>query len=241
MNFKSASICLILVTLACTCYSSPVMSLVGGRQNIISHEEGVDPLPEGVVAVEYIESTDSSQYIDIGYVVKSDREICSVSYMRTISDGYAFAGIGGHGNGMNFYLYSGNGCVVSYGRSVYQVWDGNLGGVNEVVNVTIGNGFATSKNTNRGYSITKEIGQYDFSGNVRSFWLFKSNGAGFATPIGLRFFGSTIGEDGNELCKIIPVRVMDDGGESVGAVYDIIRGKLFTNGGSGRFIIGPDK
>ena len=222
-------------------FGSIINSSVSARQIMIVSDEGV-PLPEGVVAVEYIESTDPSQYIDIGYVIKSDKEICSVSYMRTNSDGYAFAGIGRYGNGMNFYLYSGNGCDVSYGRTVYNVWDGNLGGVNEIVKVTFGNGLAVARNINRDYSITKEIGQYDFSGNMRSFWLFKSNGAAeFATPIGLRFIGAEIELNGNELCNIIPVRTMNNRGEFIGAVYDIVRSELFTNSGSGDFIIGPDK
>ena len=160
--------------------------------------------------------------------------------MRTNSNGFAFAGFGGYGNGLNFYLYSGNGCVLTYGRKAYNLWDGNFGGVNEIVNVTFGNGVATARNINRDYSITSELDDYDFSGNSRSFWVFNSNGAGFATPMGLRFMGAKIDGFGDSICNLIPVRIASAEGDDEGAIYDIVRGEVLTKSGSGNFLIGPD-
>ena len=222
-------------------FSEPIRSMISAKGISMINQDGGIPLPEGIVAVEYIESTDSSQYIDIGYVVTSVETVCSVSYMRTNGNGYTFAGFGNYGNGLNLLLYSGNGCVVSYGNKTYNVWDGNLGGVNEILNVTIGNEVAISKNINRDYSITKELDYYDFSRNTKSFWIFKSNGANFDTPLGVRFIGATIKIGENEICNVIPCRFINNDGHNVGCVYDLVREELFTNSGVGEFIIGPDK
>lgn len=40
---------------------------------------------------------------------------------------------------------------------------------------------------------------------------------------------------------LIPVRFTNERGESEGAMYDKVSGKLFRNAGTGSFIIGPDK
>ena len=58
MSLKSTSICLLLMTLACTCYSSPVMSLVGGRQSLSIEHKANSPFP----------------YVDAGLIAMWDGE-----------------------------------------------------------------------------------------------------------------------------------------------------------------------
>lgn len=39
----------------------------------------------------------------------------------------------------------------------------------------------------------------------------------------------------------IPVRFTNENGVSEGAMYDRVSGQLFSNAGTGEFIVGPDK
>ena len=159
-----------------------------------------------------------------------------MTYMRMHSGGYAFGGFGALNSGINFFLYSGNGCVVSYGNKKYNVWDETLGGVNQHLNVTIGNGKAISFNIESDVKIEVDLPEYDFSSNNKSVWILKSNGANFDTPLSLRFYDCIIIDADGELVRdIVPVRVGD-----IGCVFDKVTQQLFYNKGSGNFNLGRD-
>ena len=47
-------------------------------------------------------------------------------------------------------------------------------------------------------------------------------------------------QDGTKLLDWIPVRFTNENGETEGAMYDLVSQSLFTNQGTGSFVIGPD-
>ena len=225
----------ILILLGFVSFGNIINSNISGR-SILMNGSKSSPFPDGIVPIEYVETTANDQYIDIEYVPKSCNITFQVTYVRTHSNGYAFAGYGSNRSGINFFLYSGNGCVASYGNAAYNIWDGTLGGVDNHLIVTLGNGKAIAMNVERGVVIEQDLPYYDFSSNQKSFWILKSNGANFDTPLGLRFCDCTIiVADGEIAMDIVPVRVKD-----VGYVFDKVSQQLFENKGSGYLKLGPD-
>ena len=61
------------------------------------------------------------------------------------------------------------------------------------------------------------------------------------TGDGVFYSWKEITPDGVEVIDLIPVRFINERGETEGAFYDKVSGQLFGNAGTGAFIIGPDK
>ena len=107
----------------------------------------------------------------------------------------------------------------------------------------------TSQNTNRHTAIIdfqNLIAQLDnniYRGTsqispepVNSIFIFARNiGSGPQHYSRIEVYSITLEEDGVVVGKIIPVRIGD-----VGFLYDEIRDKMFSNRGTGSFILGPD-
>ena len=74
-----------------------------------------------------------------------------------------------------------------------------------------------------------------FMDNSLSLWLFGANGSTSEKTNG-RISSCKIYHSGAIVCDFIPVRV-----GTVGYMYDRVSGQLFSNQGTGAFVIGPDK
>lgn len=221
--------------------AAPVKSSISARQ--IDQQAG-QHLPYDS-KVEWIATTSSDQYIDTQFVCTSSKQIISVVYMR-MSGGYLCHGYGDiSANGMNVWLYSGNGCRLSYGptgyRMPYDLWGAGFGGIYNRVKVTYGNGKAQSTNIDKGVSYYADIELFDASKNTLSTWLFKCNGSSLSSDVGARLFMFQVqGEDGEILVDMVPVRFTNENGQREGAMFDIVSNQLFKNMGSGALAIGPD-
>lgn len=233
---------IITIAFAClTASAAPVKSSISARQ--IGHQAR-QHLPYDS-KVEWIATTSSDQYIDTQFVCTSSKQTISVVYMR-MSSGQLFHGYGQtYANGMNVWLYSGNGCVLYYGptgcRRLYSLWGGDFGGIGNRVKVTYGNGKAQSTNIDRNVSYYADIEEFDASKNTLSTWLFKCNGSSQSSDAGTRLFMFQVQrEDGEMLVDMVPVRFTNENGQKEGAMFDVVSNQLFRNMGSGTLTIGPD-
>ena len=215
-----------------------IRSSVAGRQNMLISDGGEEPLPEGIVAVEYIEST-GTQWIDVEIAIKAgwgtilDAAYTGYTsgYCRLFGTQKAGAAGGksctirtsGYNNGdIRMEIYPNNGSIpfdterhlffINYPLKRY--------GIDELMS----------------FSDT----QWPMAVETSSF-LFGNNGAsGYAAA---RFFRLTCIDlsNGHLMRDLIPVRFENTEGNNEGGVYDLVLGELYVNNGSGIFVIGPDK
>ena len=208
---KRNAIFILYLVMALMSCGSVMRSNIGGRGAIIIEKDVNPPLPEGIVAVEYIESTGvqvivTPYYFHAYSAVEADLEWETLPTRR---DGYW--GV----NGIFQFNYS-----LAYGsRCICRCWRDNAHGPYNYVNGAL-----------------KQTYEYpNYSGYLTLFGL----GLSYYTTFG-RVYWVRFKVDGKVYYDMIPVRFVNELGYEEGALYDFISGELFRNSGSNNFIIGPD-
>ena len=189
------------------------------------------PLPYDA-EVEYLEST-GTQYVETGVIPDSNTKI-SVTTAVTATTEQFMGAIDNNTNRFHFSFYSGGvfrGCVgrnqISMGSSDQLVHTFTLDALNNTV--------------------SKDETSYSFmmSGLVPSIsiWLFgrNSDNPNYIRRIKIRIYSCQIYQNGILVSDFIPVRFINERGETEGAMHDRVSGQLFRNAGTGAFVIGPDK
>ena len=227
-------IVLMVLCVAMCSFGSPIKSMIGAERGGYG-SEGERPFPEGVVPVEYLEST-GNQWIDTGIIADIKRivtidfwhELDGLNQSQTVIAGRVINNAGywyklsvrnvkGYNTLfseasvlLNSFTYWGSG-----GRNLTIINSDCLLEVNGVKN---GNPVRESRSTDDTFKLLYHPSN-TLSGFVGKLYLCKIESV-----------------DGDVLCEMVPVRV-----DSVGAMYDLVRGELYINSGTGEFIIGPDK
>lgn len=232
---------LLTVLIGLSTFGIPVKSMLGANGVASEASAELPPLPDGIVAVEYLEST-GTQWIDLGMVIGPDIEF-EITAMITdyLANGCFFGGTSQFG-----WTGAGVGCSLA----VTYKDEGRI-------DLRYGNNLTVTKG-NRiigfGNIFTAELKDNEFSINgqtigtitrVESYWhdiatmgIFRRNFLGpnsNSTFVKGRIYSLRFGN----VCNLLPVRV-GNGEEAIGAMYDIISETLFYNAGTGSFIIGPD-
>ena len=226
--------------------AGPIRSMLASRGGEYAdyEEEPPYPLPDGVVAVEYLES-DGNSYILTGYT--TSRNLLSFAYDVTFSykDATASSGtvvfqsqnssqycnsgieiVTGSKNWMRCYSHGGvygTAYVNSFKRKIRVCCD--VDGTYD-----IDNGAFVGKITPiDAWSYPSKIGLFCFS--------FSS-----ITPSkpGVRIYEASLSYPDVFEFHFIPVRFLNEDGIWEGAMWDLVSEELFRNQGTGSFIIGPD-
>ena len=225
---------ILLVFIALYSYGSPIKSMIGAERSGYL-PNGVKPFPEGVVPVEYLEST-GGQYIDIGIVLSSGSSIEWIVQVVRYNDGCMGlyeTSTGGRMCYINFYankLYPRYSSFapsssqlnpedgwITFGKNHILFSNGSI-----VINDTIA---YSGVNTSGLDSMTKTM--------ILFAYRRVSTITGFSQ---VRVYAFRIKTGDTNEIDMCPVRVGD-----VGAMYDTVSEELFYNQGSGEFLIGPDK
>ena len=224
------------------CHSSPVRSSLGarGKSDVVS-------LPYDA-EVEYLE-TDGACYIDTGVYLRTPIKVECDYYLpnrgnKRLWGAYRQSTINCYQSNISSSVYRGVGVVyngTTLTLSTYEqpyfpyratcVFEADVG--NQSVSAfgasvagTNANGLTDTLNCTCG--------------------LFGNGRAGYATgenlaDAGARVYSWRCWIRGDLLSDFIPVRFTNELGQSEGAMYDRVSGKLFRNAGTGSFVIGPDK
>ena len=192
-------------------------------------------LPDGCVAIEYLESAGGKQWIDTGIVVDDNNYVLKCDMERTQVPSAAWCRYFGS------YRSEQSPCtrLINSGTSV-----------NLLVNYSR---TASGGNTAPGYTIFDPSvrtvyvlynGKIDYYRNGNLFYSLSigaPNGIDtdtikvFGNGAYMRLYGFSIIYNGEPIIDLIPVR--DGVG---GCLYDTISGQLFYNEGTDEFIVGPD-
>ena len=241
----SKTLTILFIALCGIAVAVPVRSMMTARQSIISASPSLPPLPDGVVAVEYLES-DGASYILTGiknpnagaiaydvtfsYTNRTASETAVVFRIRN-SSSYSNSGIDMRSGSRNWITIRsgggnfGSGYVNQFNRKIRVYCDASG-------NYNIDDGAFVGVITPQGiFSYQSPVGLFgDF---------FNTNTPSIA---GVRIYEGKLVKEG--LCDFhfIPVRV-----GNVGYMYDLNNPKggpnengLYGNSGTGSFIIGPD-
>ena len=200
------------------------------------HESSIPPLPEGVVAVEYIEST-GTQYIDTRIVPTSK---CAAQWDIQVVN-YNDGSMGVYQSAVMFYinLYA-NKLYPRYSK--FAPYTGALNpndgwsakGENIV---TYANGEITINGVVAYSGINVDALDYMTKSIILFAYMRSNQVTGFTKA---RLYKFKIWDSDTDLIDLLPVRI-GSGEEAVGAMYDLVSNQLFYNAGSGKFLIGPDK
>ena len=213
-----------------------VRSDLAGRSIAYIQQEEGRVLPDGIIAVEYIESS-GTQYIDTQFVPNKDTGIIlDAAYKDDGIYGRLFGTqVDGYGktivlrrssaSGGDFYIQGGNPWKevkyqfdmdrhlfkFNYPRTCY--------GIDDVIlfNTSLGD-------------------------VVHSCWLFGNNNVDYQLGQGKIYEFIVIDLNSREyLLDFVPCRFMNENDEIEGGFYDLVSKTVFRNQGTGSFTIGPDK
>ena len=182
--------------------------------------------------VEYIEST-GTQYIDTGVIPDINTKI-SVTAAVTATTEQFMGAINLQANRFHFSFYSGGffrGCI-----GQLQIEMGHSDQLVHTLTIDAPNN-----------TVSKDETSYSFmmSGLVPSIsiWLFgrNSDNPRYIRLIKIRIYSCQIYQNGIIVSDFIPVRFINERGETEGAMFDRVSGQLYRNAGTGAFVIGPDK
>lgn len=224
-----------VLLLAMVAESGIVRANMGGLATSYIQNRG-GGLPDGCVAIEYLESAGGIQWIDTGIVVDDNNYVLKCDMERTQVPSLAWCGYFG-----SYPLSTQSPCtrLINSGTSV-----------NLYVNYSrVGSG----GNTAPGYTIFDPSvrtvymlynGKLDYYRNEKLFYSLSISAPNGIDTDTIRVFGDgaymrlyrfSIMYNGEPIIDLIPVR--DD---VVGCLYDTISGQLFYNEGTDEFIVGPD-
>ena len=218
----------LISTISTVLFAEPVRSMLGADGSSMVKIDGHD-LPDGIVAVEYIEST-GTQYIITPFLLSGDMitEICAAMNAET-PNGVVLAGARNRTENVANYV------ILTNGKMQLSATGGALA-------IPFDTDFHIFYHSQTELSIDEKQKLYEGVDTKTSsrFVLFAYNYNDYITlksPCRIRYakFGLD-GEDG----WLIAVRFTNENGEMEGAMYDLVSGELFLNQGTGDFIIGPD-
>lgn len=223
----------IVLTVGLVAYTSPIKSMLAANETgYISRDDS--PLPDGIIAVEYIEST-GTQFIDTGYVPDSTTGFSIDCQCVSYNDGC----VGVYQNMPPRFFY-----FCFYNRSIFFRYGMyNPSGVSTGLDVFGINRIEMSGGSCfiNGIEVFSGIDTSALDQLEHSFGLFaytrNGNRQGYTK---MRCFGFQMNDSNGEVFNMIPVRA-EVNGTWVGAMYDFVSGSLFYNNGTGDFTIGPDK
>ena len=224
---------IILITLALVSgvmYSQPLKSLLGARQiSTIDSSDEIEPLPEGLTAIEYIE-------IPLARECFFDTKLPAYETDRVILDSELIQDTSGSGD--EYIIRCDNTFFLSNWRqNTFYIKFGSQSSVNL---------YAVSYFDNRHiFELYKEHFNIDgvtyrnpsYDSRISGTWIIGGDVSRQSQCI--RHFSITIKDDEtNEVrMQLIPVR--DD--DYIGYFYDKVSGELFKSQGTTDFITGPDK
>lgn len=213
---------------------SLVKSSIGARGVSYIEDKGSSPLPEGAVAVEWIEST-GSELIDTGIVIDDENYVLSIDMVRIAQSTVYFnstgpqislnilkTGLSSNPNNSNFY--------VAYLRSNSSYFS--------APGYTI---FSPDNRTRYELSIGKLV----YYRNESVFYTLTFDGALSGEAVDtiklcgdgtyIKIYSFWISHNGELIINLIPVRIGEEG-----AMYDTVSGEIYRSIGTGTFIVGPD-
>lgn len=229
--------CLILMSLFCV-NGGLVRSDIAGRNIAYLADEQIEILPDGLTAVEYIEST-GTQYIDTGIYLRLSDIIevdCSFSNRNSVFGIYDTAYSGSYIYSTFSFNMTGSG---SYTRIRY------IGGYLEDI--------ATSYDVRYLFQIGN--GKIYMDGVLRQEQAYQDCNSQYTCPLFCRVVSNgthndylkgkiysfmIYDKDKNLLLKLCPVRFVNDFDTDEGGMYDFVSRRVLLNQGTGSFIIGPD-
>ena len=220
----------LVATINTMLFAEPVRSMLGADGSSIVQTNRHD-LPDGIVAVEFLEST-GTQYIDTG-IALSNASLADITWVVEV---------------MNFN----DGCMGAYGQSPYTSMYVNFyGGGFYMRNMRTGggrhygvSGFNTIRFSGGTSYLNGTVVETDIPLNTHptySMLLFayiRTNVVSGFCKARVSSFVVKVG--GVLIADFIPVRFLNENDEWEGAMYDLVSGDLFVNAGSGSFLIGPD-
>ena len=221
--------------------AAPIRSMLGARGGEYTEEEPPYPLPDGIVAVKYLEG-DGNSYIDTGIVPNNSVEI-EVEARRTNGKGSPYL-MGFGPDTDNPYAQA---VLIRY-ATVYGACIFVRGAYTDTVQVGIKKDtFTKIRLTKTSVVVDDEVRAYP-GANVtvqKGCRVYVFAGGGRNKPFGICPSGflirrASVFQDGECVWCGIPVRFLNEDGIWEGAMYDLISEELFYNQGSGSFIIGPD-
>ena len=215
-------------------FAEPIRSMQA-TEGIELLEDSAIPLPDGVIAVEYIEST-GTQWIDSGVVLTSSH-IVKLRGMR-VNEGpylspYLNSFFGSNESVSKFFCLTGGAGPVDrfyfFSATQYE----NPVTLNAFNDYECGHEFKINGQT---IFVITQTG----SATTTSYIFARNNGtaANDKNRCRIAYFQILLNE--NLELDLIPVRFLNDDGEWEGAMYDLVSGEMFLNQGTGDFIIGPD-
>ena len=211
-----------------------VKSNIGARSIMATEDHNKYPLPDGLVAVEYLEST-GTQYIDLMLNSSADNfcdfEIC---YQNTTDDcyppfGYQYGASARYG----MWRPTGGGATLLY----VGINSANYVSFNDDLNwhtIIVKNGDSITVD-----GISTPIGTGTVRGNIGVLAFAMVTSAREATSF--RIVAARISmlkiydTDNNLLRDLVPCRR-----DRTGYMYDLVSGELFGNSGIGEFLLGRD-
>ena len=215
------------VTICFVTHSDPTKSMLGEKMNSICESSS---LPDGVIAVEYLEST-GTQYIEVGPIIgaTSIRIVVSASEIPE-SGAMKFYGICYNANflddfGVNATGWGGSSkfpCTV--GKSI-EFEAGEDGIFVDGTYLYVGIWFVRQRDEG------KIVFLFSGSSGNKSY----VDGNNYKRWKG-RIESCVVYSGEMKMIDLIPVRI-----ENTGYMYDLVSGELLGNDGKGEFIIGPDK
>ena len=238
MKNKKFVLSILLSSVYMVCGAAPTKSMLA--TDLTRIDEGDDPvLPDGIVAVEYIEST-GTQYINTGipYNSYTDEINCTIEVTEVVKYGYVF--------GCNENINGGTRYFAVRRLQNYDRWQflgaSNISSLEELyLNTTYHIRISPQY---KGSFINDYYFNSSYSDNyvyTRPLYLLAVNNivdAAFKNKAKLYHYSHL--REGETIIDLIPVRVEDDYSNDFGAMYDLVSGELFLNQGTGSFIIGPD-
>ena len=232
---------IVFIFLMLLSFGGIVRSSLAGRQNMIVSNGGEPPLPEGVVAVEWLES-DGNQNVTIGTIYGADivsvmaeaedipsqgtRKLCGIGWNANGQDDVGIT-INGWNNSSSVPCIVGNWYEVVFDRNdtAYGSILVNLGRVGNCKSFFFDNG------ADKGKIFVLFCGS-------RGTGPYKSSSGNYMPWIG-RIGRVRISGGGETIRDLIPVRV-GEGEEAEGFFYDLVSGEFFGNGGTGKLVFGND-
>lgn len=192
-------------------------------------------LGQDVVPVEYIESLNSTTYIDLG--VYGNQNINTEFAFQLVAANPSCGLFGVYGNSMKYHLYTSG-----QNPSNFQVGMGNT-----FVQTTVRADTSKHKilyddrkvyiDDNLVNTFSQVAGDTPYT--LQLFRLLNSRGAAYVSTA-MKCFYLNMARGGTDILKLVPIRVGTDATSWEGAMMDAITRRIYRNAGTGAFTYGND-